>query len=362
MNTTAKEILEFFYNHGYNAYVVGGYVRDFLMHKKSNDIDICTNATKNEILSLFSRNINEYNSFHIKKNGFNIDITPFRREENYQDRRPTKIIYTKNLKTDLLRRDFTINTICMDKDENIIDLLGGQKDLKNKQIKMVGDIKIKIKEDPLRILRAIRIATELDFEIEKNLEQEIILNKNFVNTLSSYRIKEEVSKILTSKNYQKGLKYIKKFHMCSDLGISFTNVYYTNDLCGMWAQMKWKRNLPFTKIEKENIVKIREILNLKVIHREVLYKYGLYLSLISATILGIDKDFIHKMYNSLPISTRKDLKISYLEICEILQVKPAKKVKEIENKLVEEVLNERIVNEKKALELFLIENKTRWLL
>ena len=301
MNKIAKEILEKLEENGYIAYIVGGYVRDFLLYKETNDIDICTNATTKEVRSLFSGNANEYGSLNLKINEFNIDITTFREEHNYRGRKPTSISYATNLKTDLYRRDFTINTLCMDKDEKIIDELNGINDLNNKIIRMVGDVKLKILEDPLRILRAIRFATTLDFSIDATLKEEIIKNKELLSTLSDYRIKEEISKILISPNYKKGLKLLKEYHLCEALGITYTNVIYTKDLCGMWAQIETKRKLPFTKSEKDNIVKIRKILDLKMINREVLYEYGLYLSLIASEILGIDPDSIHEMHASLPI-------------------------------------------------------------
>ncbi len=360
MNKTAKEILEKLEERGYEAYIVGGYVRDFLLGKATNDIDICTNAFTKEILDMFSGTINQYGILNLKINGLNIDITTFREEHNYQNRKPTSITYGVDLKTDLLRRDFTINTLCMKCNGEIIDKLNALLDLKSKKICVNGNPKIKIIEDPLRILRAIRFATLLNFTIEKKLEKAIIQNRSLVKTLSNYRIKEEVSKILLSPNYKKGLKLLKQYGLCNELGIFYTNIIYTNDLCGMWSQIKWKRNLPFTKSEKENIVKLHKILSAKMINREILFEYGLYLSLIVAEILGISTVSIHEIYASLPIYLRKDLQITFLEICETLQVEPSKKVKEIEDYLIKIVLNGQLDNTKEILINYLLEHKTRW--
>lgn len=361
LNKTAKEILEKLEANGFVAYIVGGYVRDFLLKKTTNDIDICTNVKTKDMMTLFSGKANAYGSFAIQLNELNIEITTFREEHNYQMRKPTTIFYTMDLKTDLLRRDFTINTICMDKSGNIIDELNGIEDLNHKIIRVVGDTKKKIIEDPLRILRAIRFATTLDFSIEKELQEAIMQNKELLKTLSAYRIKEELSKILLSPNYKKGLQLLKQFDLCSQLGISFQNVVYIRDLCGMFAQMKLNQNLPFTKKEKENIVKIRKILDLKMLNQEIIYEYGLYLSLIAGEILGIASDSIHEMYKALPIYSRKDLHISYQEICECLHLSPSKKAKEIEMHLIAEVINGRIINHKNELKKFLISNKARWL-
>lgn len=360
MDAIAKKILDTLENNGFSSYIVGGYVRDFLIGKSTKDIDICTTATTREMLKMFSGTANSYGSFHIKVNEWNIDITTFRKEYQYKMRKPTFVVYTNDLKTDLLRRDFTINTICMDKQGNIIDLLDGKKDLQNKIIRIVGNTHSKIVEDPLRILRAIRFATILDFTIEKNLQVEIQNNKNLLKILSGYRIKEEISTILFSSNFKKGLQLLHQFSLCEIMGLSFSDYVYTNDLCGMWAQIKMNRNIPFTKIEKENIVKIQDILKRKQITRDILYEYGLYVSLIAGEILGIDVNNIHKMYQELPIYTRKDLRLSFKEICEILEVKPSRKVKNMEFFLIKEVINERVFNDKRLLKEYLLTNKSRW--
>lgn len=361
MNKTAKEILTLLESNGYKSYIVGGYVRDFLLGINSTDIDICTSATMKDVLSLIRGEVNEYNSLNLKRNELNIDITTFRMEGSYQNRRPTSISYTSDLESDLKRRDFTINTICMDKEGHIIDILNGKKDLDDKIIRVVGDVKTKLKEDPLRILRAIRFATTLDFKLESGLASEVKKEGYLVSTLSAYRIKEELSKILTSPNYKKGLKLLKEFDLCDAIGISYTNLVPTKDICGMWAQMKWSKDLPFTKREKENIVKLREIMNLKIINSEVIYKYGLYLSLIAGEILGIEANSIHEIYERLPIYQRKELNISFLEIVDILEITPSKKAGEIESFLIKEVVNGKLPNDKEKLKSYLLENKRKWL-
>lgn len=354
MNKTAKEILTILEHNGFEAYIVGGYVRDFLLGIQSTDIDICTNATMKEVLEYISGEVNEYNSLNLKRNELNIDITTFRIDGTYQNRRPVEVSYTNDLKQDLERRDFTINTICMNKEGKIIDLLKGRDDLEKKCIQMVGYVKTKIKEDPLRILRAIRFATTLDFDLECVLEEEILKQGHLVETLSNYRIKEEIAKILTSPHYKKGLKLLKKLNLCEKIGIEYTNLVYTKDICGMWAQMHITKNFPFTKTEKENIVKIQEIKKLGIINREVIYTYGLYLSLIAGEILGIDSESIYEIEKEMPIKEKKDLALSFMEIIDILKIKPSKIAGEIEKELLIEVLNGRVLNEKQELTNYLI--------
>lgn len=361
LNPYIKEILEKLENHGFKAYVVGGYVRDFLLGKKSKDIDICTNAPIKEVASIFPGKRNAYGSFQMKIKEFNVDITTFREEKKYEKRRPIDISYTDDLKKDLKRRDFTINAICMDKSGNIIDEMGGVEDLKNKKIKMVGEPTLKLQEDPLRILRAIRFCTLLDFTLDENLAVEIQKQGSLLSTLSTYRMKEELSKILESNHFLKGLELLKKYHLCTYLGLSYTNIVFCHNLCGMWAQLDLEYDLPFTKQEKNTIVKIREILDRKTVDAKVIYTYGLPLTFIAGEILNIDREAIDRMYETMPIHVRKDLDILYEEIADILKLTPSKKVKEMEQKLIEAVLNQQVKNENKELKSYLHTNKSRWL-
>ena len=163
---------------GFKAYVVGGFVRDFYRNKENSDVDICTSAKPDDLKHIFDNIfIDQYGSVVLNYNGINFEITTFRREKKYLDNRhPTKIKYVKNLKTDLKRRDFTMNSICLTSDLNYIDYLGGRNDINKKIVKMIGKPEKRLKEDSLRILRAIRFATTLDFELEESLKNSI---KNF---------------------------------------------------------------------------------------------------------------------------------------------------------------------------------------
>ena len=166
----ALEVLKKLNDKGYSAYIVGGFVRDSYLNRKTNDIDICTSATPKEILEVFDNVIvsdMHYGSVIISYHGYNFDVTTFRKEIKYEgNRKPIKIKYIKDLKKDLLRRDFTINTLCMNYKKEVIDILNIKEDLDNKILKTVGNARYRIKEDSLRILRCIRFATILDFEIE----------------------------------------------------------------------------------------------------------------------------------------------------------------------------------------------------
>lgn len=341
MEKNIKKILETLENEGYQAYLVGGYVRDYLLGVTSFDVDIATDALPKDIHRIFNSSKNNYGSVNIKVDKLNVDITTFRKDLNYVNRRPSKVVYINNLKEDLERRDFTINAICMNKNGKIIDLLNGCKDLDRRTIKMIGSIDVKLKEDPLRIMRAIRFACILDFKIEDELYEKIKEYSYLVGDLSKERIKNELDKILISKNYKYGLELMKDTKISEVLEINYDDINYVDDLLGMWAQVK-VLNIPFTNVEKGNIIKITEVLDFGKIDNEILYKYGLYISRVAGKILNIKTTKISKMYNKLPIKSREDIDITSKEISSIVGV--GEVIGETYKIIEKEILNYRLKN------------------
>lgn len=354
MEKNIKKILETLENEGYQAYLVGGYVRDYLLGVTSFDVDIATDALPKDIHRIFNSSKNNYGSVNIKIDKLNVDITTFRKDLNYVNRRPSKVVYINNLKDDLERRDFTINAICMNKDGKIIDILNGCKDLDRRTIKMIGDIDVKLKEDPLRIMRAIRFACILDFKIEDELYEKIKEYSYLVGDLSKERIKNELDKILISKNYKYGLELMKDTRISEVLGINYDDINYVDDLLGMWAQVK-VLNIPFTNVEKGNIIKITEVLDFGKIDNEILYKYGLYISRVAGKILNIKTTKISKMYNKLPIKSREDIDITSKEISSIVGV--GEVIGETYKIIEKEILNYRLKNKKSEILKYLEKRK-----
>lgn len=359
MDKIIKDVLNKIEDNGYTAYLVGGYVRDYLLGKKTLDVDICTNALPKDLHKIFQGNTssNNYGGFNLNIKGYNIDITTFRKELSYKKRKPTEIIYIDSLEEDIKRRDFTINSICMDKHEKTIDLVGGTNDLNNRVIRMLGNIKERLAEDPLRILRAIRFACTLDFDLDKNLYNEILKNYELVSTLSDLRIKLEISKILLNKNFLKGLNLLKELKILELLEIEYNEITYVNDICGMWAQLKFNKDYSFTKQEKINIINIRKIIETGTIDNEILYNYGLYNSLVACEILNIDKKKINQMYKNLPIKSNKELQITNEEIISILNIKPSKIIKEIKKELISEILKCNITNRNSELRKYILNKR-----
>ena len=354
MEKNIKKILETLENEGYQAYLVGGYVRDYLLGVTSFDVDIATDALPKDIHRIFNSSKNNYGSVNIKVDKLNVDITTFRKDLNYVNRRPSKVVYINNLKDDLERRDYTINAICMNKNGKIIDLLNGCKDLNRRTIKMIGSIDVKLKEDPLRIMRAIRFACILDFKIEDELYEKIKEYSYLVGDLSKERIKNELDKILISKNYKYGLELMKDTKISEVLEINYDDINYVDDLLGMWAQVK-VLNIPFTNVEKGNIIKITEVLDFGKIDNEILYKYGLYISRVAGKILNIKTTKISKMYNKLPIKSREDIDITSKEISSIVGV--GEVIGETYKIIEKEILNYRLKNKKSEILKYLEKRK-----
>ncbi len=354
MDKIVKKILNKIEKNGFEAYVVGGYVRDSIINKKTFDIDICTNAVPREIKSIFPfSHIGEYGNASFKFNKYNIEITTYRKEYHYFKRHPQKIEYINNLVEDLYRRDFTINTICMNQKGVVIDLLNGSHDLKNGNIKMIGNPFTRLNEDPLRILRAIRFATILNFKIDEELKKAIEMNKSEILKISKNRIKEELDKIFISIDALQGIALLKQFGIFETLGINFSKIVKVKTLIGMWSQLDFSADFPFTKEDRNNIIKVKEIVRGNIIDKKVLFNYGLYLSIVAGEVLGVDKVLINKTYKSLPIYSSNDLALSTNEIKKILNVKEGKLLGDVIKRIVCEILNENLKNNKKNLRKYL---------
>ena len=311
MDKIVLNILKKLENNGYSAYIVGGYVRNYLINIKSNDVDICTNALPKDVIRIFKLdNKDSYGSVNIKTKRLNIDITTYRKESDYNSHYPNNTIYIDDIKEDLKRRDFTMNAILMDSRSKIIDYYGGIEDIKKGIIKCIGDTSKKLTEDPLRILRAIRLSIIYDFKLSEEIKDFINNNSSLISKISYYRRKEELDYILSSNNRIKGLNVIKEYNLTKVLGIKYDDIKDCNDILGMYAQMDMDSNYSFTKSEKNIINSVKNIISKGVIDNEILYKYGLYISSIAGQILGIDKILINRQYKNLPIKSKKDIKIN----------------------------------------------------
>ena len=152
----------------------------------------------------------------------------------------------------------------------------------------------------------------------------------------------ELNKILVNKNYEKGLNLLKRFDLLGIIGIQYNKLVYVEDLCGMWSQIDITNDIPFTKEEKNNISKIKEILELGYIDNYIIYKYGLYISSVAAKILELDINVV-EIYDNLPIKHNKDLEINILEIKELIH-KEFEEAKKLQEEIIKKIVNNKLNN------------------
>ncbi|MBI5221202.1 MAG: HD domain-containing protein, partial [Candidatus Magasanikbacteria bacterium] len=212
------QVINKFTKAGYKVFLVGGAVRDLLMKKPHKDWDLTTDARPEQILEIFPDGFyeNAFGTVGIKTGLGILEITTMRKEGKYEDfRRPSEVSWTKEIIEDLGRRDFTINAVAIELDSShtnpiIIDPFKGQADLDNKLIKAVGDPDVRFREDALRLMRAIRLATQLGFKIEEETLQSIRKNHALINNISGVRVRDELFKILSDKKAFSGILLLKE--------------------------------------------------------------------------------------------------------------------------------------------------------
>jgi len=202
---------------GFEVFLVGGSVRDLLLGRSVKDWDLTTNAKPQEISNIFKDSFYD-NNFGtvgipsvIDKKAHVIEITTYRTESTYNDNRhPESVTWGRSIEEDLQRRDFTINAIAMRSNGEIIDPYNGKKDLQDKILRAVGDANSRFKEDALRLLRAVRISTQLKFDIEEKTLQKISEDAHLIEHVSFERIKTETLRILLCENAYEGIMLLKE--------------------------------------------------------------------------------------------------------------------------------------------------------
>ncbi|WP_395320767.1 CCA tRNA nucleotidyltransferase [Levilactobacillus parabrevis] len=205
----ARPVLQTIEQAGYEAYFVGGSVRDTILGKAIHDVDIATSAYPDEIKHLFKRTVDtgiEHGTVMILDHGTGYETTTFRSESTYTDfRRPDQVTFVRSLAEDLKRRDFTINALAMRENGEVIDLFDGLTDLRNKQIRAVGDAQERFHEDALRMMRAVRFASQLDFTIVPDTLDAITAHAQLLTKIAVERTQVELLKLLQGKTPQRGL-------------------------------------------------------------------------------------------------------------------------------------------------------------
>ena len=348
MYDTSIKLLNYLSDNGFESYIVGGFVRDRLLGIDNPDVDMITSATPQDISNLFKLDIEDnYGSIKLTYEGFNFDITTFRKENSYEDnRRPSSIQYITDIKEDIKRRDFTINTILIDKNGNYIDYLNGIEDLNNKIIKSVGNPDIKLKEDSLRILRALRFSCIYNFNLDNELEESIKNNKELIDNLSFDRIKSELNLIFNSYNVKLFFNMINHLDLYKILQIKPKNdIIATGNYLSIWAQLDYSDNYNFSNMEKCYIRDLKSILD-NGVDKYTIYKHGKLINEEAKKILGSDID-IELVYKQLPIYTRKNIDITSDEILNIIKDKSI--INKIYVDLEKQILYNNIQNTKDSI-------------
>ncbi len=274
-----KSLAEIFKKHSYSLYLVGGAVRDYIRGSENHDYDLTTSALPEEVKSMFKKTIDtgiKHGTVTVIYHHTHYEITTFRTEGDYSDKRhPDSVTFIRSLEEDLKRRDFTINALAADIiTGEVIDNHNGIEDLKSSIIRAIGNAKERFNEDALRMLRAARFSSQLNFEIEENtLRAMTILHQN-LSQVSSERIKEELDKILLSPHPLKGIEYMLETCLFDAIIPAFELSNYQKTaiekakkmglpLCSLYAILfndlprdildKTMENLKFSNAEKKSI-------------------------------------------------------------------------------------------------------------
>jgi tRNA nucleotidyltransferase (CCA-adding enzyme) len=212
-----NDIIEELMKHGFEAYAVGGCVRDMVLGREPEDWDITTSATPLQVKKIFRRTVDtgiQHGTVTILMEKDHFEVTTYRLDGEYEDNRhPKEVSFTSSLAEDLKRRDFTINAMAYNEQEGFIDLFGGMEDLKLGLIRCVGSAKERFDEDALRILRAVRFSAQLGFAIEPETMKAVKAKVTHLNHISAERIRVELTKLLISN-------YPDRLHLLYEVGIT----------------------------------------------------------------------------------------------------------------------------------------------
>lgn len=379
----ARPIIETIKQAGFEAYFVGGSVRDTLLGLPIHDVDIATSAYPQEIKSIFKKTVDtgiQHGTVMVLDHGKGYEITTFRTESTYQDfRRPDHVTFVRSLEEDLKRRDLTINAFAMDETGRIVDMFDGLNDLRDRRLKAVGDAHERFHEDALRMMRTIRFASQLDFKIEENTLRAIGENAALLEKIAVERIHVEWIKLLKGKNPGRGLgafhetKLYQHCPMFAEYGETFNRLsrrkLEIKDEIEAWTLLSyclkmdekdsakllraWKSSNETIAQTSKAVTALEDIADRRVT-RFTLYnagEAGLKTALAAARQLEItvDEDKLINDYRTLPIKSKKDLRVNGGDLIKEAGIKPGPKMGEILDYLEEEVLFGRVENERATL-------------
>jgi len=349
----ALKVLKKIEMHGYEAYIVGGAVRNIINNCEINDIDIATNAKIEEVEKIFNQTIVkylEYQTITIKYDLEIYEITSFRIEERYiKNRKPQNVRQTSSINIDVSRRDFTINGLYLDSNMKIIDLVDGIADINKKIIRSIGYPELRFNEDALRILRAIRFCSEYGFSIESETLKGMKSNSLLLTNVSAERIKVELKKILLGKYKTKALEYYKQCDFGGNLVLKSSEVKvenaYSLELCLVLIfDIDSIREMKFSKRIVKKCQMINEILSYKSYQELFDYEYDLIIE--CSKHLG---DNILNDYNRLVIKSNDEVDFDMRKLQTVFNIQPSKVYQEILNKIIDLINTNQLDNQEEKI-------------
>lgn len=379
----AAPVIQAITEQGFEAYFVGGSVRDLVTNHPIHDVDIATSAFPEEVKSIFKRTIDvgiEHGTVLVLHDTQDYEITTFRTESAYEDyRRPDEVFFVRTLKEDLKRRDFTMNALAMTLDGEIIDLFNGVEAIKNKQIIAVGDANERFNEDALRMMRALRFSSQLGFDIDKMTKEAILKNHELLEKIAIERIYIEWVKLLMGIDRGKGISLFVEtdcYRSCPGMQnkreelllfskISPSIKISTEEMSWLCAMISlnvtdvasflkpWKTSNKILTTLKRSMDIYTRRLNMDWTP-EMLYVSGEeVITLVEDTLLffGYESDKISALerYRKLPIHSSKDLKVNGSDVIKFLGKQPGPWLGSVLNKLVDNVLDGSINNSRDDL-------------
>ncbi|MCY7562390.1 CCA tRNA nucleotidyltransferase, partial [Paenibacillus macerans] len=214
MVNQGEMVLHTLLERGFQAFFVGGCVRDELMGRPVHDMDIATSAKPEDVVAVFERTVPtgiEHGTVTVLMDDYAFEVTTFRKESQYEDhRRPASVEFVDAVNEDLLRRDFTMNAIARDIDGALIDPYGGQSDIKRGLIRCVGAAEERFEEDALRMLRAVRFASVFGFRPAKSLWKALLLGKDKLSYIAMERVRTELEKVVLGPRPLRGLALLER--------------------------------------------------------------------------------------------------------------------------------------------------------
>lgn len=350
MNKAIQIVLKKIETAGFEAYIVGGYVRDSLLGMTSLDIDIATEAPIESLKKIFVGL-----SYHIKFHSFSFaagdcffEITPYRKEGPYlTNRRPSYIEEVPTIKEDSKRRDFTMNALYMNKQAQIRSFHSGLKDIANRVIRCVGNPRKRLEEDPLRILRALRFSVVLDFQIEERLSKAIVEKRYLLHTLSYTRKKEELSKMM-EKSVEKALLVLKEHNLYGELDIP-DDILATESSDGFWVQIAY-REYPFTKEEMKRLYSLQTLLESDLEDVDLFYAKEEELKIV-CMIRELNWPMYQKRWEELPIHKVEDVALDV----EFLK-KNNYSITSMKEKMIAEILAGKLDNQSDKIRQYITKN------